>query len=228
MQCEWTVNNGAHATVDETGLVKLTKDAADGEEITVTATNSYGVTGTIALSVEVKNIEVTVESIKLNTETSTIEKGDKLPLIATVLPENATEKGVTWSSSDEGVATVSADGIVTAIAEGVATIKATSNENADISASCVVTVTESSAPDNTGGPVNDESKLGTYRSDLAYKRVGVHDPSIVQDPETKKYYLFGSHCAWAWSDDLENWTSFTNNITEGNNGSAHTIFKDEI
>lgn len=228
MQCEWTVNNGAHATVDETGLVKLTKDATDGEEITVTATNSYGVTGTIVLSVEVKNIEVTVQSIKLNTETSTIEKGDTLPLVATVLPENATEKGVTWSSSDEGVATVSADGIVTAVAEGVATIKATSKENADISASCVVTVTEGSAPDNTGGPVNDESKLGTYRSDLAYKRVGVHDPSIVKDPDTERYYLFGSHCAWAYSDDLENWTSFTNNITEGVNGSAYEIFKDEI
>ena len=231
MQCEWTVNDGAHATVDETGLVKLTKDATDGEEITVTATNSYGVTGTIELSVEVKNIEVTVESIKLNTETSTIEKGDTLPLVATVLPENATEKGVMWSSSDEGVATVSADGIVTAVAEGVATIKATSKENADIFESCTVTVTESSAPDNTGGPVNDESKLGTYRSDLAYRRVGVHDPSIVQDPETKKYYLFGSHCAWAWSDDLENWTPFTNNITEDvgdKKGSAHTIFKDEI
>ncbi len=228
MQCEWTVNNGAHATVDETGLVKLTKDATDGEKITVTVTNSYGVTGTIVLSVEVKNIEVAVESIKLNMEASSIEKGDKLSLVATVLPENATEKGVTWSSSDEGVATVSADGIVTAVAGGIATITAKSNENADISASCVVTVTESSAPDNTGGPVNDESKLGTYRSDLAYKRVGVHDPSIVKDPDTERYYLFGSHCAWAYSDDLENWTSFTNNITEGVNGSAYEIFKDEI
>ena len=56
----------------------------------------------------------------------------------------------------------------------------------------------------------------------------MHDPSVVQDPKTKRYYIFGSHCAWAWSDDLENWTAFTNNITEGDGGSAHTIFKDEI
>ena len=56
----------------------------------------------------------------------------------------------------------------------------------------------------------------------------VYDPSIVQDPKTKRYYLFGSHCAWAWSDDLENWTAFTNNIIENTGGSAYEIFKDEI
>lgn len=73
--------------------------------------------------------------------------------------------------------------------------------------------------------LTDESQLGTYNANLAYKRVGVHDPSVIQDPKTKRYYIFGSHCAWAWSDDLENWTSFTNNVTEQ---SAVTMFKDEI
>ncbi len=205
---------------------KLAVTGVSAGKTTVTVHTSYG--QSVAYDVTVYTELVNVTGISLSETASTIEKGDTLPLVATVLPANATEKGVTWSSSDEGVATVSADGIVTAVAEGVATIKATSKENADISASCIVTVTESSAPDNTGGPVNDESKLGTYRSDLAYKRVGVHDPSIVKDPETKKYYLFGSHCAWAWSDDLENWTPFTNNITEGEGGSAHKIFEDEI
>ncbi len=73
--------------------------------------------------------------------------------------------------------------------------------------------------------LTDEKQLGGYSDKLAYQRVGVHDPSIIQDPETKRYYLFGSHCAWAYSDDLKNWTSFTNNVTEA---SAVTIFKDEI
>lgn len=73
--------------------------------------------------------------------------------------------------------------------------------------------------------LTDESQLGDYNDDLAYKRVGVHDPSIIQDPDTKTYYLFGSHCAWAKSDDLKNWVTFSNNITEA---SAVTIFKDEI
>lgn len=205
---------------------KLAVTGVSAGKTTVIVHTSYG--QSVACDVNVYTELVSVTDISLSETNATIEKGDTLPLVATVLPENATEKGVTWSSSDEGVATVSADGIVTAVAEGVATIKATSKENADISASCVVTVIEGSAPDNTGGPVNDESKLGTYRSDLAYKRVGVHDPSIVKDPKTERYYLFGSHCAWAYSDDLENWTPFTNNITEGVDGSAHKIFEDEI
>jgi len=42
--------------------------------------------------------------------------------------------------------------------------------------------------------------------------VSVHDPSIVKDTETGKYYIFGSHRAWAESDDLISWKSFSNNI----------------
>lgn len=43
-------------------------------------------------------------------------------------------------------------------------------------------------------------------------RVTVHDPSVVYDPETDMYYIFGSHMAWAKSKDLINWTAFRNNI----------------
>ena len=86
-------------------------------------------------------------------------------------------------------------------------------------------VDPASAAGRSDAVLTDESQLGEYNDKLAYKRVGVHDPSIIQDPETKRYYLFGSHCAWAYSDDLKNWTSFTNNVTEA---SAVTIFKDEI
>lgn len=46
----------------------------------------------------------------------------------------------------------------------------------------------------------------------SYDRASVHDPSIIKDPATGTYYVFGSHMAWAKSDDLVNWTTFTNNI----------------
>lgn len=55
-------------------------------------------------------------------------------------------------------------------------------------------------------------------------RVSVHDPSVVYDPETDMYYIFGSHNAWAKSEDLINWTSFKNNI----NTDFRTIFADAI
>ena len=231
MQLTWEVNNGANATVDANGMVKLTKEATDGEKITVTATNSYGVTGTIELTAKVSEEQAKpVESVTLSKQTASTEEGGTLNLTASVLPADAADKSVTWQSDNTSVAVVDENGKVTGVKAGTATITATSKADATKSASCKVTVTEKSIPDDTpgGGTVTDESKLGTYRSDLAYRRVSVHDPSVVQDSKTKRYYIFGSHCAWAWSDDLENWTAFTNNITEGDGGSAHTIFKDEI
>ena len=61
-------------------------------------------------------------------------------LTATVLPETATNKSVTWTSSNEAVATVDANGVVTAIALGEAVIAATTTDGSDLSASCQVTV----------------------------------------------------------------------------------------
>ncbi|MCI8377137.1 MAG: family 43 glycosylhydrolase [Lachnospiraceae bacterium] len=195
---------------------------------TVIVNSSYG--RSIACAVNVVGKVVAVTGIKLDKQSASVEEGGTLKLTASVLPEDATSKSVTWQSDDPSVATVDENGKVTGVKAGTATITVASKEDSTKSASCKVTVTEKGSADDTpgGGVVNDESKLGTYRSDLAYKRVSVHDPSVVQDPKTKRYYIFGSHCAWAWSDDLQNWTAFTNNITEGDGGSAHTIFKDEI
>ncbi|CAH1211079.1 hypothetical protein PAECIP111891_03678 [Paenibacillus allorhizoplanae] len=55
-----------------------------------------------------------VESVTLNKENATLKQGETVKLIATVLPENASNKSVTWSSSDENIATVSTEGLVTA------------------------------------------------------------------------------------------------------------------
>lgn len=52
--------------------------------------------------------------------------------------------------------------------------------------------------------------------------VTVHDPSVVKDTKTGRYYIFGSHLAWAYSDDLQNWKTFRNNI----NTEYRTLFKD--
>lgn len=55
-------------------------------------------------------------------------------------------------------------------------------------------------------------------------RVSVHDPSVVYDPESDMYYIFGSHMAWAKSEDLINWKVFKNNI----NTEFRTLFANEI
>ena len=82
---------------------------------------------------------VDVTEIRLNSHSLEMEIGDEpFQLSATVLPENATNRDVTWSSDNLGVASVSeSDGLVTAIGEGDATITAKSG---DCTATCAVTV----------------------------------------------------------------------------------------
>jgi hypothetical protein len=87
---------------------------------------------------------VPVTGVSLDKTSLALKVDATATLIATVAPDDATNKAVTWSSSDESVATVE-DGEVTAIAEGEATITVTTVDG-DFSAYCAVTVTE-----DTGG-----------------------------------------------------------------------------
>jgi uncharacterized protein YjdB len=81
-----------------------------------------------------------VESVTLDKESLTLYTGDSYTLTATILPENATDKTLNWSSSNENVATVDANGAVRAVGNGVATITATNTSNSAMKASCEVTV----------------------------------------------------------------------------------------
>ena len=85
----------------------------------------------------IKATSVTLSSTALGMTIGTTSQ-----LTATVLPENATHKAVTWTSSNTSVATVNATGVVTAIASGSATITATTTDGTNLSASCVVTVSD--------------------------------------------------------------------------------------
>ena len=69
--------------------------------------------------------EVAVESVELNKLTALLDPGEQLQLKAYVKPTNATNKNVIWSSTDENVATVSAEGVVTAVSPGNAVINVT-------------------------------------------------------------------------------------------------------
>ena len=97
-----------------------------------------------------------VESLSLSETSLTMTVGDSKTLTATVEPDTATNKDVTWSSSADSVATV-VDGTVTAVAAGSATITATSVDDPAITATCEVTVKEASDPD----PGTDPEEPGT-------------------------------------------------------------------
>lgn len=85
---------------------------------------------------------VAVTGITLDQTTLSLKEGDQATLTATVAPENATDKTISWKSSDENVATVT-DGVVKALSGGTATITVTANDGSGVSASCAVTVESS-------------------------------------------------------------------------------------
>ena len=107
--------------------------------------------------------EEKVTSITLNQSTATLTEGQTLTLIATVEPGYATNKAVTWSSTDFDVAAVDNNGKVTAIAPGTATITATANDGSGVSAQCEVTVEAATYVSIT---VNQYDS-GTYCSEYA-------------------------------------------------------------
>ena len=84
--------------------------------------------------------EILVEKVALDQTSVELKEGATLVLTATITPSDATEQGLEWASDNEDVATVDANGKVTACSEGRATITATTTDGSEKSASCEVTV----------------------------------------------------------------------------------------
>lgn len=79
-------------------------------------------------------------SVTLNTTEAEMTVGEKLQLSATVIPNNATNPAVTWSSTNPGIATVNGSGLVTAVAPGQCAVTATTTDGSNKTASCTVNV----------------------------------------------------------------------------------------
>ena len=91
---------------------------------------------------------VSVTGISLNTNSTSVQVGSNITLSATISPNNATNKGVTWTTSNSNIATVN-DGVVTGVAEGSATITATTSDGG-YTDTCAVTVTTQSGGGGSG------------------------------------------------------------------------------
>lgn len=103
-----------------------------------------------------------VTSITLDKTNIELLKGGTDTITASVLPENALDKTLTWTSSNEEVVTVDGEGNITAIGEGVAIITVTSNEVNSVTASCNITVTPPPPPTVGAGGTTHTAKQIQY------------------------------------------------------------------
>lgn len=113
----------------------VTEPTVDSEGLEKRVCSKCGAEETRAIS---KLEPVQVTDVELDITQKALNVGDTFTLTATVKPDNATDKSVTWSSSNTSVATVDENGVVTAVSEGTATITATASNG--VEASCTVTV----------------------------------------------------------------------------------------
>ncbi len=122
----------------KTGATQETEITA-GEKymIKVVAKNEIG---EVSKTVEIIATKVLVESITLNKTKTTVMIGKTLTLTATVKPEDATNKTIKWTSSNEDAATVSDEGVITGKTEGTATITAVATDGSEVKATCNITV----------------------------------------------------------------------------------------
>lgn len=135
----WGSNKPTIATVDKNGLVTA---VAPGEAKITGRTLISGKTATAKIKVVAATVPVI--SVSVSPTTASVEVGKTKQLTTTVQPSNATDKTLTWASSDTSVATVSASGLVTAKKSGTATITAKAKNG--VSGTCKVTVTASVIP----------------------------------------------------------------------------------
>lgn len=136
----WKSSYASVASVDNSGKVTAVK--AGSATITVTTTDGSK-TATCSVTVTAKTIEV--NDVGLDKSEMEMVAGDSYQFTVTLKPDNASDKTLSWSSSDENVATVDNSGKVTAISEGKVTITVKTSNSAQ-SASCDITVKAASIP----------------------------------------------------------------------------------
>ncbi len=151
------------------GVVKIDSDGnvvAVGEgtaTITVTSKEDPSITETVTVTVKIPVVDIEVER-----EDITLTEGDSDKITVTVIPNEATNKGVTFESDNENVIKVDEEGNIEAVGEGTATVTITSKDDESITETVTVTVIKK-----------------TYK--VTYEFIGDVIPENVEAPEMKKY-----------------------------------------
>lgn len=133
-----------------------------------------------------------VEGVNVTPETAEMYTGGQLALNAEVYPSNVADASVSWSSSNESVATVNADGVVTAVAPGTADIIAATTEGG-FTDSCSLTVVDSAVID---APISDA--LNVSSGSLVFSNDTAHPWAV--DSETFAGRTAANQLSTAWRE----------------------------
>ena len=161
---KWSSSDEAVATVTSDGTVSALKPG----NVTITVKTTDG-SKTAVCEVTVKAKYVPVTGLKMNSWALVLVVGEKASLEYTVLPEDATNKEVSFSSGDTKVATVDSKGVVQAVSPGSAIMTITSAEG-DFTATCTVTVMDVGGTFEVGG--------------IYYKNYEGRNVEVVSNPES--------------------------------------------
>lgn len=187
----WKSSDDTIATVNSSGYITVKKSGT----VTITATSMYNssLVDSFTANCSVSQTQIPVTSLFVTGSTSG-KIGETIQLTATVQPANATNKSVTWQSSNEAIATVDSSGLVTLKAEGNVTITATSVSETSISNTISIAVTASSSATGSAVEVYNAYLTASGRpstSQLLNMLNELKDNGIL-DKMDELYYLAGS------------------------------------
>jgi len=149
----WTSNDSSIATVDSSG--KVTGKAIGTTKITVVSVDDPFASDVCTVTVAA----VKVSSVSINNPPTSIDVGGTVTLTATVLPSDATNKSVTWSSSNPNIISVTNTGTIKGIAAGSAVITVTTVDTTSAGNHCIAECTiESKIVPTTGVEFSTKSK----------------------------------------------------------------------
>ena len=186
-EVNWTSSNENVATVDASGTVNAVSGNGTGIAVIQVAPSVYysGSDVASALKVLVVNSLVSAESITISSDADNVYAGETLQLSAAILPSAATYKTVKWSSSDETVATVNKDGLVTGLDSGkgaavTVTITATSLDGANVIATKDIIVNSIVQPEEITID-QDYSSTNGYEFAIAEKSVALNFTTVPEN-----------------------------------------------
>lgn len=185
---EWKSDDTGVATVNENG--KVTAVGLGTTTITVTTTDGDFKDTCIVTVTEPPTVSVT--SVTLDKTSLTLDVGGSDTLTATVKPDNATNKAVTWSTSNKNVATVN-NGVVTAVGAGTATITAAASDGSGKTATCTVTVNGPVLPPQPSDPAPSQpTAAGSGTNSAASRQQG----PVVHNVSNSSAYRKGEYEFW--------------------------------